>query len=108
MRIDLTSKLKDNEDPVITIGDMEVTVKTNASDVLQLMGVISEENNNIKKMEKAQEILFSDADKQKILKLPFYNWATFMEYAIQLAANGRIIEEEESEEEGELTNPTTT
>lgn len=107
MRINLTSKLKDNEDPVITIGDMEVTVKTNASDVLQLMGIMNEESNNIKKLEKAQEILFSEEDKQKILKLPFYNWAAFMGYATQLATNGEI-KEEESEEEGELTNPTTT
>ncbi|MCI7099868.1 MAG: hypothetical protein MR966_13415 [Lachnospiraceae bacterium] len=109
MRVDLTSKLKDNEDPIVIVGDMEVTLKSDASTVLQLMGVMRDDENNennIEKMKKAQEILFSEEDSQKISKMPFYNWLPFMGHVVNLAANGELKDEEE--ETGESPIPATT
>lgn len=112
MRVDITSRLKDNEDPVMVIGDVEITVKSDAPTVLQLMGIMGEEGDNIEKMRKAQDILFSKEDCQKVSKMPFYNWGDFMNWAVQLAIHGEIEgdeeETEESKEEGESPNPTTT
>lgn len=107
MRVDLTSKLKDNEDPVMVVGNMEVTLKSDAPNVLQLMGVMREDGDNIEKMKKAQEILFSEEDSRKVSQMPFYNWLAFMGHAVNLAANGELKEDEEKEE-GESPTHTTT
>ena len=105
MKVDITNKLKDNEDPVMVIGDVEITVKSDAPTVLQLMGIMGEEGDNVEKMRKAQDILFSKEDYQKVSKMPFYNWGNFMNWAVQLATRGEI-EDGEEKEEGELPSPT--
>lgn len=99
MRFDITDKLKMDENPVLVIGDTEVTVKADATTVLQLMGIMDGEESNIYKMSKAQSLLFTKEDSQKILGLPFCDWVDLMTYAVQLATNGKIDNEVS---EGEL------
>ena len=106
MRVDVTSRLKDNEDPIMVISDgVEVTVKADASSVLQILGIMNEEENNIGKMQKAQEVLFSTEDAQKLKTLNYMNWATAIGLAVQLAVSGEI-KDEEDQKEGELPSPT--
>lgn len=90
MRFDLTSKMKDNENPIMVVGDIEVTLLTDAANVLQVIGLMGDDTDNTEKMKKAQAILFSEEDSRKISRLPFYNWSAFMGYAVNLAANGDL------------------
>lgn len=92
MKFDLTNRLKANENPVITIGDIELTVKADAGTVLQIMSVISE-GVNMNVLNEAKKLLFSKEDIKKLDSFMMYNWTEIVQAAITLAVDGDLEEE---------------
>lgn len=65
MLYDMTERLKFDDDPVLKIKDTELTIKSDASTVLQLMAVIQEDG-EMEASRKAVDLLFSSKDKKKL------------------------------------------
>ena len=68
MKYNLTEKMKFDQDPVITIKDIEISVKSDAETVLELLDVI-ENKGEMAAMSQCMDLLFSPADQKKIRKL---------------------------------------
>lgn len=86
MVYDITSKLKFNEDPVIRIRDTELTVRSDADILLQIIDIMQ----NKDEMEASVEaigLLFSEEDKEKLsaLKLKIGDYMEVISTAISMA-----------------------
>lgn len=104
--IDITDKLQMDENPVLKIGELEVTINADAKSVLKMMPIIeSDDMGNIDKAMKCYDLLFSKGDRQKIdaLKLSFVDLQKVIETAIDVA-----VGVDEDDEQGEEQNHTTT
>ena len=86
MRYDLTDKLKFEEDPVIVIGDTELTVKSDALTVLGLLDAVAEKG-DAEGARMAAELLLSEADREKLaaLALKVDDYVTVVKAMIALA-----------------------
>lgn len=68
MVYDATAKLKFNEDPILRIKDVELTVRSDADILLQIIDIMQKKS----EMEAAKEVielLFSEKDYKKLQKL---------------------------------------
>ena len=86
MRYDLTDKLKFEEDPVIVIGDTELTVKSDALTVLGLLDAVAEKG-DAEGARMAADMLLSEADREKLaaLALKVDDYVTVVKAMIALA-----------------------
>lgn len=108
MKFDITSKLMVNEDPVMVIGDVELTVKSDAKTVLQVMGVM-DDGFSVTKMEQAKKLLFSDEDIEKLDNFKMFNWKEIIGFAAQLAIQGELEDDDPNTETPVIpVTPTTT
>lgn len=98
MRYNITEKLKFDEDPVLVVKDKELTIKSDAETVLQLMDVLSTRGEIAGAME-AMKLLLSPADQKKLqgLHLKTNDYIEVMKAAVNLAMG----EDPEEEDEGE-------
>ncbi len=86
MVYDATAKLKFNEDPILKVRDIELTVRSDADVLLQLMDIMQTKS----EMEGAREaikLLFSDEDYTKLrgLHLKMNDFIELVRVAVSLA-----------------------
>lgn len=83
--VDITEKLCFEENPKIVIKGKELEVNSDATTMLKLMGSITTKSEAESTME-AYELLFGENDRKKIekMKLPFKDFRTLIECAIEL------------------------
>lgn len=94
--VDITDKLSFDENPKVVVKGKELEVNADASTVLKIMGTLGDgENVQPNDVVKMYELIFSDADREKIdkMKLQFADFRTLVFSAINL-----ITGEEESGE----------
>ena len=98
MTYNLTEKLKFSEDPILRIKDTELTIKSDAEVVLQLMDVLANKG-EIAGAREAMDLLLSAADKKKLyaLHLKMEDYIEAMKAAVQLAMGGDPSEEDAGE-----------
>jgi hypothetical protein len=92
MRYTLTDKLKYRENPEIQIKDAVITVKSDAETVLKIMDVMQTEGEEAAGL-KAADLLFSPADRKKLMRLSMEDYMTVVATAMTLAAGGNPDEE---------------
>lgn len=83
---DATAKLKFNEDPVLKIKDVELTVRSDADVLLQIIDLMGKKNETEATLE-AIGLLFSEEDSRKLsdLRLKIEDYMTVVQVAIALA-----------------------
>ena len=98
MKYNLTDKLKFNEDPVLQIRDTELTIKSDAEVVLQLMDIMSTKG-ELAAARDVLGLLLSPEDRKKLegLKLKTNDYIAVMNAAVTLA----LGEDPEEEPPGE-------
>lgn len=84
---DITEKLSFDENPVLKIKDQELEVQSDAETMLLIMGLFSNEKNEMEAAVKAAELIFSDEDRQKIknMKLQIGDYMILIQEAMNLA-----------------------
>lgn len=99
MIYNLTEKLKFNNDPVLTIKDTELTIKSDAEVVLKLMDVLSNKGEIAGAVE-TMNLLLSPADQKKLngLHLKTEDYIMVMQTAVQLAMGADPDEESQAGE----------
>lgn len=99
MIYNLTEKLKFNEDPKLVIKETELTVKSDAEVVLQLMDIFSTKGEVAGAVE-AAKLLFSAADQKKLnaMHLKMNDYRELVKAATKLAMGYDPDEEEPSGE----------
>lgn len=103
MLYNITEKLKFDEDPVLQIGEIQLTVKSDAEVVLKLLDIVNN-NGEIAAAVQAQPLLLSEEDQEKLkgLHLKTADWLEVMGAAIQMAF-GQEPEELPGEDETRTT-----
>lgn len=86
MVYDITSKLKFNEDPVLKINDIELTVRSDADVLLQIIDIMQAKG----EMEGAKQcisLLFSEEDREKLsaLHLKMEDFMEVVKAAVSIA-----------------------
>ena len=86
MVYDATAKLKFNEDPILKVRDIELTVRSDADVLLQLMDVMQNKS-EIEGAREAIALLFSDEDYAKLrgLRLKMDDFIEIVRVAVSLA-----------------------
>lgn len=85
--IDITEKIKCEENPIIRIRDQEIKVNTDAATMLKIMGILSEnENPGPREVIEMYNLMFAESERHKIdqLKLRFTDFTTLVYTAIGL------------------------
>ena len=100
MVYDLTEKLRFDEDPVLVVKDVRLTVRSDAETVLTLVDTLREKGEAAGAKEAAR-LLLSDGDRKKLagLKLRMDDYMRVMAAAVRLALGGDPDEEEEAQGE---------
>lgn len=98
MKYNLTEKLKFDEDPVLQIRDTELTIKSDAETVLQLLDIVANKG-ELAGASEAMKLLLSEEDREKLseLHLKTKDYITAMMAAVNLALG-------EDPDEGEKGN----
>ena len=98
MKYNLTEKLKFSEDPVLVIQDKELTVKSDADVVLQLMDILAEKG-EMSGAREALGLLLSEKDQKKLaaLHLKMDDYLEVMKAAVQLALGEDLDEDQPGE-----------
>lgn len=96
MVYDATAKLKFNEDPILKVRDIELTVRSDADVLLQLMDVMQNKS-EIEGAREALNLLFSATDYKKLQKLHL-KMDDFMEI-IRLAVSLALGEDPDGDQE---------
>ena len=98
MKYDLTDKMKFEADPVITLDGVELTIRSDAETVLELLDII-ENKGEMAALTQCERLLFSPADQKKIRKLGLKmdDFVTLIQTATALAV-GTDPDAEESEQ----------
>lgn len=89
--IDISEKLKMEDNPVILVNGEELEVNTDAATILEIMGELGDENTvTPSSISKMCDLIFTDEAKKKIrkLRLKFDDYQTLVETAINLAVGG--------------------
>lgn len=83
---DATSKLKFNEDPILKIRDTELTIKSDADILLEVIDIMQKES-EMEAARKMTEILLSDEDRGKLtaLHLKMEDYMEVMHVMVSLA-----------------------
>ena len=95
MIYDATAKLKFNEDPVLKIKDVELTVRSDADVLLQLVDIMQKKGEREGARE-AISLLFSEKDYKKLQKLHL-KMDDFLE-VVRLAASLALGEDPDEEQ----------
>ena len=97
MVYNLTEKLKFDQDPVLQIRDVELTIRSDAEVVLQLLDVL-QGRGELAGATEAFKLLLSPADQKKLagLHLKTADYVTVMKTAVDLA-----LGEDPDEDQGE-------
>ena len=85
--VDITDKLNYEENPKIKVKDVEIEVNSDAATMLQIMGILSEnENTGVKETKAMYDLLFKEKERKKIdkLGLSFSDFTTLISTAIDL------------------------
>lgn len=87
--IDITEKLRFNENPALKVKDQVLEVQADAENVLKIMGLFNGEKDEGKAAIEAAELIFSKEDQKKIknMKLQFNDYLILIQEAIDLATN---------------------
>lgn len=87
--LDITDKLTFEANPVLKIGDVELEVNSDATAILQLMQMVSEEENNPAAVSKFCNTIFTKESVKKIEKmhLKFADFQTVVYAAMDLATD---------------------
>ena len=98
MKYNLTEKLKFSEDPVLVIQDKELTIKSDAVTVLQLMDTLKEKGEATAARD-ATELLLSPADRKKLslLNLKMDDYLTVVRTMVQVALGSDPDEDQPGE-----------
>ena len=98
MKYNLTEKLKFSEDPVLVIQNKELTVKSDAVTVLQLMDILKEKGEATVALE-AAELLLSPADRKKLssLNLKMNDYLMVVRAMVQVALGADPDEDQPGE-----------
>ncbi len=86
MKYNLTEKLNFDADPVMVIKDVEITIKSDAENVLKLMDIVQNKG-EIEGALEAFQIMLSEEDMEKLkgLKLKMKDYILVLETAMDLA-----------------------
>lgn len=103
-------KLSATRNPILQIGDVELELKSNATDMLKVIEMMGN-GDGIKSAEQIQEvseIIFPESSLEKLdaLGLTYKDRMTVLTCAIQIISNGELKEDEDDDDEGELDKPT--
>ncbi len=95
--VDITEKLTFDENPILQIKGVKVEVNADAPTVLQIMGIMNDDQDVLK----AYELLFAEKERKKLdkLKLGFKDLTCIIEVAMSLASGTYGDDMEESEGE---------
>ena len=96
MIYDATAKLKFNEDPVLKIKDVELTVRSDADILLQLIDIM-QSRGEVDGAQEAVRLLFDDKDYKKLQKLRL-KMDDFME-VVRLAVSLALGEDPDEKQE---------
>lgn len=96
MKYDITDKLKFDADPVIKVRDMEITINSDAENVLQILDILQNES-EYAAMRKCMPILLDKENQEKLrsLKLKTGDYMEVLQVAVSLAL-GEDPDEENS------------
>lgn len=96
MKYDITDKLKFDADPVIKVRDMEITINSDAENVLQILDILQNES-EYAAMRKCMPILLDKENQEKLrsLKLKTGDYMEVLQAAVSLAL-GEDPDEENS------------
>lgn len=85
MIYDLTEKLSFESNPIIKVKDYQFEVNADAETMLKMMGIFGQYD-DATATQKAYELMFSEAAREKIaeLKLSAKDWQTLIEVAMDL------------------------
>lgn len=89
-KVNITDKLKFQENPVLVIGDMELEVNADATTMLKIMGVFKDEEVSEKEASiQAYEFLFSETERKKIEenKISFEDFMIIISEAMNAVTN---------------------
>ena len=83
--VDITEKLKFEQNPVLKIRDVELEVNADAKTMLEIMGLFKSRS-EIEAATEAMEKLFGEGDRKKLesLNLSFRDYMTVMSEAMDL------------------------
>ena len=97
--IDITDRLSFDEDPKIKIKDKELTINTDATTVLKVIGLVGNDDLNMDDILSAYKLLFSESDQKNIekMKLKFDDFVTLIKTAMSCAA-GKTGDEDMGEQ----------
>lgn len=106
MLYNITDKLNMNDDPKLQIGELILTVNSDAEAVLTLMDIVSKKGELEGALE-VEKVLFSETDLEKLksLRLKVDDYILVIQTAMSLALGEDP--DEEIEPEGEETRTTT-
>lgn len=92
----ITEKLEFDGNPCLQIRDKELEVNADAPTVLKIMGIISEDGNQLEQTSRMYELIFPEASRKEldVMKLSVKDWMTVVEEAINL-----ILEDDTTEGE---------
>lgn len=98
MRYNITDKLKFGEDPVLQIRDVELTIRSDADIVLQILDIFRRKG-EIEAALEAVDLLFSGDDKAKLdaMNLKIADYVTVITTAVTMALGEDPDEDEEKE-----------
>ena len=96
MKYDITDTLKFDADPVIKVRDMEITINSDAENVLQILDILQNES-EYAAMRKCMPILLDKENQEKLrsLKLKTGDYMEVLQAAVSLAL-GEDPDEENS------------
>lgn len=89
-KVNITDKLKFQENPVLVIGDMELEVNADATTMLKIMEVFKDDGMDEREASiQAYELLFSEKERKKIeeKKISFQDFMTIISEAMNVVAN---------------------
>lgn len=98
MRYDITDKLKFDADPILKVKDVELTINSDAENVLQIMDILQNES-EYAAMRKCMPILLDKENQEKLssLKLKAGDYMEVLQAAVSLA----LGEDPDEEKPGE-------
>lgn len=87
MIIDITEKLKFDEDPVVVVKGVKLTVNSEAVNVLNLLALSKEMEADPSKIDEAVKLLFADKDLKKLkdLKLKIKDFMVLVREGMKVA-----------------------
>lgn len=92
----ITEKLEFSGNPCLQIRDKKLEVNADAPTILKIMGIMSEDGNQLEQTGRVYELIFPEVSRKELdaMKLSVKDWMTVVEEAINL-----ILEDDTTEGE---------